>query len=187
MPSTFLRSLISKGFVLILLRFLRSVLFCSRFGRFDGGFFLQCPRFWWSRAWELCETAGEHDRTRKTRVRGVRLTNGGQLHLRGGPAPEQKAPRGIGPAVPINMQKIFYENPCKLGIFLTWARHRTIRKLEYEISLKKFTKLISIERVSYLETAYALPFFKFRSLLHIFPKNRVNIAISHRCWSRSSN
>lgn len=73
------------------------------------------------------------------------------------------------------MQKIFYENPCKLEIFLTWARHRTIRKLEYEISLKKFTKLISIERVSYLKTAYALPFFKFRSLLHIFPKNRVNI------------
>lgn len=60
------------------------------------------------------------------------------------------------------MQKIFYGNPCKLEIFLTWARHRTIRKLEYEISLKKFTKLISIERVSYLKTAYALPFFKFR-------------------------
>lgn len=45
--------------------------------------------------------------TRKTRVRGVRLTNGGQLHLRGGPAPEQKAPRGIGPAASYKYAKNF--------------------------------------------------------------------------------
>lgn len=157
MPSTFLLSLISKGFVLILLRFLRSVPFCSRFGRFDGGFFLQCPRFWWSRAWELCETAGEHDRTRKTRVRGVRLTNGGQLHLRGGPAPEQKAPRGIGPSY--KYAKFFTRIPVNWGDISSLGR-RQIRKLEYEISLRTICKTY-LDR-TYLKTAYDLPSFKFR-------------------------
>lgn len=64
------------------------------------------------------------------------------------------------------MQKIFYENPCKLEIFLTWAKHRTIRKLEYDKTYLDRTCFV-------FKNSLCSSFLQIS--LYIFPKNRVNI------------